>query len=40
MSMLKDAAKKLVDSMTFADYIGIIDFDDDARTYLVPAPKS
>jgi len=25
---------QLVDSMTFADYIGIIDFDDDARTFL------
>jgi hypothetical protein len=35
MSMLKTAAKKLVDSMTFADYIGIIDFDDSAKTYLV-----
>ena len=38
MSMLKTAAKKLVDSMTFADYIGIIDFDETAKTYLVPPP--
>jgi hypothetical protein len=34
MRMLKDAAKVLVDAMTFADYIGVVDFDDAAKTFL------
>ena len=32
MALLKSAAKKIVDTLTFADYLGIVDFDDDART--------
>ena len=42
MDLLKTAAKQVVDSLTFADYMGIVDFDSDARTmkglnFLAPA---
>jgi hypothetical protein len=42
MDLLKTAAKQVVDSLTFADYMGIVDFDDTARTmkslnFLAPA---
>ena len=32
MELLKSAAKKIVDTLTFADYFGIVDFDSEART--------
>jgi hypothetical protein len=34
IDMLKKAALQLVDSLTMADFVSIIDFDDGARTYL------
>jgi len=42
MQLLKKAAKQVIDSLTFADYIGLVDFDSEARTmkglnFLAPA---
>ena len=42
MDLMKTAAKQVVDSLTFADYFGIVDFDNEARTmkglnFLAPA---
>ena len=44
MELLKNAAKQVIDSLTFADYIGLVDFDKNARTmkglnFLAPAAK-
>ena len=45
LDLLKSAATQLVDSLTTADYMGIIQFNSDAKTFnnlnfLAPAAKS
>jgi hypothetical protein len=30
-NLLKKAAQELVNALTFADYVGVVDFDDEAR---------
>jgi len=33
MALLKTAAKKIVDALSFADFFGLVDFDTEARTF-------